>query len=169
MCLFWWSMSMCPSHLVLRSGNQYQLEPYLPNRFTWQFDYDQFYISNPNLKLQFEKSWIDGSRAFWHFAMDYINASFLLPEKYHKLLMIDFLQVIFGYLRRVGHQLSSLHGKMIISYLELSFFLSNIKLDIKSLINNKTSWSRREFVVPFLEVRIFIVTDSRLLKKISWS
>jgi len=48
---FKWLVSIRTSHLVYRYGDDYYLEPYLPNRFIRQFSYDQLYVSNQTLGI----------------------------------------------------------------------------------------------------------------------
>ena len=59
-----WMVSARPSHLVYQSGDICYLEPYIPNRFTRQFGYDQLYVSNLNTSLAFMGSLIDSDRAW---------------------------------------------------------------------------------------------------------
>ena len=49
-CTFMWLVSIKPSYLVYRCGDD--LEPYLPCRFARQFGYDELYIGNPNPRLR---------------------------------------------------------------------------------------------------------------------
>ena len=48
---FKWLVSVKPSHLVYRCGDDCYLEPYLPSCFAKQFGYDQLYVGNPNPRL----------------------------------------------------------------------------------------------------------------------
>ena len=65
--VFKWLVSIRPSHLVYRCGDICYLESYIPSHFTRQFGYDQLYVGNPNPRLAFMGSLIDGARAWRHF------------------------------------------------------------------------------------------------------
>jgi len=55
-----WSVSISLSVSLRR----YMLSrAYIPSRFARQFGYDQLYVGNPNLRLAFMGSLIDGARA----------------------------------------------------------------------------------------------------------
>ena len=60
-------VSIQPSHLVYKSGDTCNLEPYVPGRFARQFGYDQLFVGNPNINLAFMGILIDGARAWRYF------------------------------------------------------------------------------------------------------
>ena len=74
------------SYLVYRCSDDCYLESYLPSHFARQFRYDQVYIGNPNPRLGYVGSLIDGSRAWRYFIVDCTGARFCMPHRTSNLL-----------------------------------------------------------------------------------
>jgi len=62
------------------------LEPYLFSRFVRQFGFDQLYIGNPNPRLGYMGSMIDGARAWRYLIAGYTRARFCMPHRILTLL-----------------------------------------------------------------------------------
>lgn len=56
------------------------VEPDMPNRFAWQFDYDQLYAGNLNPELQYDETYFDACRAWYFNISGCICTRFWLPE-----------------------------------------------------------------------------------------
>jgi len=84
---FRWLISIQPSHLLCCLGDTCLLEPYVLSRFARQFGYDQLYVGNPNTKLGFEGSLIDGARAWRFFIVGCMGARFCMLTQTPYLLM----------------------------------------------------------------------------------
>ena len=69
----------------------------MPCRFARQFGYDQMYVGNPNTKLGFKGSLIDGARAWRHFLMGCTKARFILSlQDPRKFLTLGFCKWYFA-------------------------------------------------------------------------
>lgn len=57
------------------------IEPYMPNRFGHQLDYDQLYVENPNPKFQHGSCYFDVARAWYFNISDCTGTCFQLHVK----------------------------------------------------------------------------------------
>jgi hypothetical protein len=84
---FRWLLNIRPGYLIYRSGAICRMEPYMPCRFARQFGYDQCYIGNPNDRLSYEGSLIDGARGWYWYIAGCTGAKFSLPSREPALRM----------------------------------------------------------------------------------
>jgi len=56
------------------------IEPYMPNHFARQFDYDQLYVGNPNTGLRFSSNLFESTRAWYYSVAGGTGAVFSLPH-----------------------------------------------------------------------------------------
>lgn len=60
---FLWLVSIHPRYLAFWQNDHYVIEPYMSSRFACKLGYDQLYVGNHNLDLEYSVSMFDDARA----------------------------------------------------------------------------------------------------------